>query len=41
MDEIRPGLRALLEGRRGRFVSVLQGGSFAVGDPVEIEPAGS
>jgi MOSC domain-containing protein YiiM len=41
MDEIRPGLRTLLEGRRGRFVSVLQGGSFAVGDPVEIEPAGS
>jgi len=38
MDEIRPGLKDALEGRRGRFVRVLEAGSFAVGDVLEIEP---
>ena len=38
MDEIRPGLRTELEGRRGRFVLVVQGGSFAVGDTFVVEP---
>jgi len=37
MDEIRDGLRAELEGRRGRFVRVVQAGSFAVGDAIEVE----
>jgi MOSC domain-containing protein YiiM len=35
MDEIRSGLRVELEGRRGRFVHVVQGGDIAVGDPIE------
>lgn len=39
MDEIRPGLRADLDGQRGRFVRVLRGGSFGVGDPVVPESA--
>jgi MOSC domain-containing protein YiiM len=38
MDELRPGLRQQLEGRRGRFVRVVEGGSVAVGDPVQIQP---
>lgn len=38
MDEIRPGLRGELEGRRGRFVKVVEAGSFAVGDAVIAEP---
>jgi MOSC domain-containing protein YiiM len=38
MDEIRTGLKHDLEGRRGRFVRVVQGGSFAVGDTFTIEP---
>lgn len=37
MDEIRNGLRATLAGRRGRFVSVLAGGSLAVGDAIAID----
>lgn len=37
MDEIRQGLRAELDGRRGRFVHVVQGGEIAVGDPIEVE----
>ena len=40
MEEIRPGLRAALEGRRGRFVRVVQAGSFAVGDAIVTESAG-
>jgi hypothetical protein len=40
MERIRPGLRAALEGRRGRFVRVLSAGTFAVGDPLLIEPRG-
>ena len=38
MDEVRPGLRHALEGRRGRFVRVVEAGSFAVGDTLHIEP---
>ena len=43
MNEIRPGLRAALQGRRGRFARVVQAGAFAVGDPLRVlaavEPA--
>jgi len=38
MDEIRPGLMQTLAGRRGRFARVVQSGSFAVGDPLVLEP---
>jgi len=38
MEEIRGGLREALEGRRGRFVRVVQPGSFAVGDALVVEP---
>lgn len=37
MNELRPGLRQALEGRRGRFARVVQAGSFAVGDPLAVE----
>jgi MOSC domain-containing protein YiiM len=37
MDEIREGLRAELEGRRGMVSRVLQGGKIKVGDPITIE----
>jgi len=43
MDEIRPGLRERLEGRRGLLATVIEGGTMNVGDPiraVEPEPAG-
>lgn len=36
MDEIQPGLRKELEGRRGRFARVVKGGAVAVGDPVVV-----
>lgn len=36
MEELRPGLRQALEGRRGRFMRVLRGGSLAVGDPITV-----
>jgi MOSC domain-containing protein YiiM len=39
MDEIRPGLQRELEGQRGRFVRVVQGGAIAVGDPIVVEPS--
>jgi len=38
MNEIRSGLLDALEGRRGRFVRVIQGGAFGVGDPIVSEP---
>ena len=38
MDEVKPGLKQALEGRRGRFVRVIQAGSFAVGDALHVEP---
>jgi MOSC domain-containing protein YiiM len=36
MDELRDGLRAELEGRRGMLARVVEGGEVAVGDPVEV-----
>lgn len=38
MDELRSGLRAQLEGQRGRFVRVVEAGSFGIGDPISAEP---
>ena len=38
MNELKPGMRQELEGRRGRFARVVQAGSFAVGDPITAEP---
>ena len=38
MNELKPGLREELEGRRGRFVRVVEAGSFAVGDAIAVEP---
>jgi MOSC domain-containing protein YiiM len=36
MEEIRPGLQAELEGRRGMLARVVRTGSIAVGDAVEM-----
>ncbi|MGH7730802.1 MAG: MOSC domain-containing protein [Candidatus Eiseniibacteriota bacterium] len=41
MDEIQPGLRAELEGRRGRFFRIVEAGGFAVGDAIAVLPLGS
>ena len=38
MEEIQPGLKQALVGRRGRFVRVVEAGTFAVGDTLEVEP---
>jgi len=38
MDEVKSGLRKALAGRRGRFVRVVEAGSFAVGDTLHLEP---
>ncbi|HKQ59075.1 MAG TPA: MOSC domain-containing protein [Candidatus Eisenbacteria bacterium] len=38
MEEIQPGLRAELEGRRGRFFRVAEGGALAVGDAITVLP---
>ena len=38
MDEVKPGLKQALDGRRGRFVRVVEAGSFAVGDTLHVEP---
>jgi len=38
MNELKPGLRAELEGRRGRFFRVVEAGGFAVGDPITVLP---
>jgi MOSC domain-containing protein YiiM len=35
MEAIRPGLRQELEGRRGMFARVVEGGEVAVGDQIE------
>jgi MOSC domain-containing protein YiiM len=37
MDEIRPGLRQELTGRRGALAWVRNGGLIAIGDPIELE----
>ena len=36
MDELREGLRAELEGKRGMLARVVEGGEVAVGDRVEL-----
>jgi molybdopterin adenylyltransferase len=36
MDELRDGLRAELEGRRGMLARVTQGGELAVGDEITL-----
>jgi MOSC domain-containing protein YiiM len=41
MDEVKPGLKQALVGRRGRFVRVVEAGSFAVGDAIQLEPPAS
>ena len=38
LDDIRQGLRAALEGRRGILATVINGGPIRVGDPIRIEP---
>jgi MOSC domain-containing protein YiiM len=40
MNEVKPGLKDALNGRRGRFVRVLKPGSIAVGDTLIVDPAG-
>jgi MOSC domain-containing protein YiiM len=36
MDEIRPGLKKELEGRRGILAKVIVGGVFSIGDPIRV-----
>jgi MOSC domain-containing protein YiiM len=36
MDELRDGLRAELDGKRGMLAHVVEGGEIAVGDPIEL-----
>jgi MOSC domain-containing protein YiiM len=36
MDEIRPGLQAELDGRRGMLALVVEGGEVAAGDEIEL-----
>jgi MOSC domain-containing protein YiiM len=36
MDDLRDGLRAELDGRRGMLAHVVEGGEIAVGDSVEL-----
>jgi MOSC domain-containing protein YiiM len=36
MDQLRPGLRAELEDKRGMLACVVEGGQVAVGDDVEL-----
>jgi MOSC domain-containing protein YiiM len=36
MDELRPGLRAELDGRRGMLARVVEGGEVAVGDEIQL-----
>jgi len=38
MNELKPGLRSELEGRRGRFFRVVQAGAIAVGDAITVLP---
>ncbi len=39
IDDIRPGLREAMEGKRGMLARVIQGGELRVGDAIEIIPA--
>jgi len=36
MDELRPGLRTLLDGKRGMLAHVVEGGDIALGDEIEL-----
>jgi len=36
MDELRPGLRAQLDGKRGMLAHVVEGGEIALGDEIEL-----
>ena len=36
MEEIRPGLEAELDGRRGMLARVVQGGEVAAGDEIQL-----
>src|SRR6476620_853904 len=36
MDELREGLRAELQGKRGMLARIVESGEVAVGDPVEL-----
>ncbi len=36
MDQLRPGLRAEIEGKRGMLAHVVDGGEISVGDAVEL-----
>ena len=36
MDQLRPGLRAEIDGKRGMLAHVVQGGEIAVGDAIEL-----
>jgi MOSC domain-containing protein YiiM len=36
MDELRPGLRAEIDGRRGMLAHIVEGGEIALGDAVEL-----
>jgi MOSC domain-containing protein YiiM len=36
MDELREGLRAEIEGKRGMLARIVESGDIAVGDPVEL-----
>jgi MOSC domain-containing protein YiiM len=36
MEEIRPGLQAELEGRRGMLARVLKTGALSVGDELQL-----
>ena len=36
MDELREGLRAEIDGKRGMLAHVVEGGEIALGDPIEL-----
>ncbi len=38
MNELQPGLKDRLQGRRGRFARVVEAGPLAVGDPITLLP---
>jgi MOSC domain-containing protein YiiM len=37
MDELRPGLRAELDGKRGMLAHVVEGGEIALGDSIQLQ----
>ena len=36
MDQLRDGLRAEIDGKRGMLAHVVEGGEIALGDPIEL-----